>query len=60
VLPLDLMWIRLEDDKALPFPNLMATKAKLTGSELLLTPKIGYRLLNEKRIKIDALTGFRY
>jgi hypothetical protein len=60
VLPLDLMWIRLEDDKALPFPNLMATKAKLTGSELLLTPKIGYRLLDEKRIKIDALTGFRY
>jgi hypothetical protein len=60
VLPLDLMWIRLEDDKALPFPNLMATKAKLTGSELLLTPKIGYRLLNEERIKIDALTGFRY
>jgi hypothetical protein len=60
VVPLDLMWIRLEDDKALPFPNLMATKAKLTGSELLLTPKIGYRLLDEKRIKIDALTGFRY
>jgi hypothetical protein len=60
VLPIDLMWIRLEDDKALPFPNLMATKAKLTGSELLLTPKIGYRLLDEERIKIDALTGFRY
>jgi hypothetical protein len=60
VLTLDLMWIRLEDDKALPFPNLMATKAKLTGSELLLTPKIGYRLLNEKRIKVDALAGFRY
>jgi len=60
VLPLDLMWIRLEDDKALPFPNLMATKAKITGSELLLAPKIGYRLLNEERITIDALTGFRY
>jgi hypothetical protein len=60
VLPLDLMWIRLEDDKALPFPNLMATTAKLKGSELLLTPKIGYRLLDEERIKIDALTGFRY
>jgi hypothetical protein len=60
LLTLDLMWIRLEDDKALPFPNLMATKAKLTGSELLLTPKIGYRLLNEKRIKVDALAGFRY
>lgn len=60
VLPVDLMWIRLEDDKALPFPNLMATKAKLKGSEFLLTPKIGYRLLDEERIKIDALTGLRY
>ena len=60
VLPIDLMWIRLEDDNAVPFPNLMATKAKLTGSELLLTPKIGYRLFDEKRIKVDALTGFRY
>ena len=60
VLPLDLMWIRLEADRALPFPNLMVTTAKLKGSELLLTPKIGYRLLNEERIKIDALAGFRY
>ena len=60
VLPVDLMWIRLEDDKALPFANLMATKAKLKGSEFLLTPKIGYRLFDEERIKIDALTGLRY
>jgi hypothetical protein len=60
VLPLDLMWIRLEDDRALPFPNLMVTTAKLKGSEFLLTPKIGYRLIDQERIKIDALTGFRY
>jgi hypothetical protein len=39
---------------------LMATKAKLKGSEFLLTPKIGYRLFDEERIKIDALTGLRY
>jgi hypothetical protein len=60
VLPVDLMWIRLEDDKALPLANLMATKAKLKGGEFLLTPKIGYRLFDEERIKIDALTGLRY
>jgi hypothetical protein len=60
VLPLDLMWIRLEDDRALPFPNLMVTTAKLKGSEFLLTPKIGYRLIDQERIKIDALAGFRY
>jgi hypothetical protein len=60
VLPLDMMWIRLGTNKALPFPNLEATTAKLRGTEFLLTPKIGYRLLNEERIKIDALAGFRY
>jgi hypothetical protein len=60
VLPLDMMWIRLGDSKALPFPGLEETRAKLNGTEFLLTPKIGYRLLNEERIKVDALAGFRY
>jgi hypothetical protein len=60
LLPLDIMWIRLEDDKALPFPNLMVNTAKLKASEFILTPKIGYRLIDEEKIKIDALVGFRY
>jgi hypothetical protein len=60
VLPLDIMWVRLEDNKALPFPNLMVNTAKLTGSEFILTPKIGFRIIDQKKIKIDALTGFRY
>jgi len=60
VMPLDLMWVRLEDDKALPFPNLMVNKAKLTGSEFILTSKVGYRLVDSRIVKIDALTGFRY
>jgi len=60
VLPLDLVWVRLEDDKALPFPNLMVNKAKLKGSEFILTPKVGYRLVDSRFVKIDALTGFRY
>jgi hypothetical protein len=60
VMPLDLVWVRLGDDKALPFPNLMVNKAKLTGSEFILTPKVGYRLVDSRIVKIDALTGFRY
>jgi hypothetical protein len=60
VLPLDIMWVRLGDNKALPFPNLMVNTAKLTGSEFILTPKIGFRIIEQKKIKIDALTGFRY
>jgi hypothetical protein len=60
VLPLDLMWIRLGDDKALPFPNLEATTANIEATELIVTPKIGLRIVNQEKLKIDALTGFRY
>jgi len=60
VVPLDIVWVRLEDDKALPFPNLPVTTAKLKGSEFILTPKVGYRLVDSQIVKIDALTGFRY
>jgi hypothetical protein len=60
VVPLDIVWVRLEDDKALPFPNLPVTTANLKGSEFILTPKVGYRLVDSQIVKIDALTGFRY
>jgi hypothetical protein len=62
VASIDLLWIRLEDDKALPLPGfvLPPTSANMKATEFLLTPKIGFRLINEERIKIDALAGFRY
>jgi hypothetical protein len=58
----DLMWVRLEDDKPLLAPGDIGivTTANIKGDEFLLTPKIGYRLIDEEKIKIDALTGFRY
>jgi len=60
LIPIDMMWIRLEDDKALPFPNLSATSANLKASEFILTPQIGFRLLNGKKMTADFLTGIRY
>jgi hypothetical protein len=62
VTSIDILWIRLEDDKALPLPGfvLPPTSANMKATEFLLTPKIGFRLINEERIKIDALAGFRY
>jgi len=60
VLPFDLMWVRLQADHALPFPNLMATTAKLKGDEFILTPKIGFLLLDQEKLKITALAGLRY
>jgi hypothetical protein len=60
VVPLDIVWVRLGDDKAIPFPNLPVTTAKLKGSEFILSPKVGYRLVDSQIVKIDALAGFRY
>ena len=60
VLPLDIIWARLGDNQALPFPNLPSTSAELKIDEFILTPKVGYRLLDQEKLKIDALTGFRY
>jgi hypothetical protein len=58
VLPFDMMWIRLGDNKALP--NLEDTTASVKGTEFLMTQKVGYRVVDLEMIKIDALTGFRF
>jgi hypothetical protein len=60
VMPLDFMWTRLGDESALPFPNLPATSADVKVSEFVLTPKVGFRIVDRPAFKIDALTGFRY
>jgi len=59
LMPVDFMWIKLSDDKALPIQVVaLSIKAKMT--ETMLTPKIGYRIADGKRVKVDALFGFRY
>ena len=60
VLPLDVFWVRLRDDEALPFPNLAATTADAKAGVFILTPKLGYRLADQEKIKFDVVTGFRY
>ncbi len=59
VMPIDFMWMKLSDDKALPIgEESESLKAKMT--ETMITPKIGYRVVDKKRVKVDALMGFRY
>ncbi len=60
VFPIDMFWVRLADDKALPFPNLQVKTADLKASILMVTPGVGVRLIDERKIKCDFLTGFRY
>jgi hypothetical protein len=59
VSPLDMMRLRLGADRALPLsPN--GTVANVKLDMFILTPKVGYRVIDIKMIKIDALAGFRY
>jgi hypothetical protein len=63
VTSMDIFWIRLEDDKAIPLPPAIsdgAIGAKIHATEFFLAPKIGYRFIDQEKIKIDALTGFRF
>jgi hypothetical protein len=56
----DMLWIRLSDDRALPFPILGATKADVRVGQFIWTSKVGYRLIDRKGMKADALVGVRY
>jgi hypothetical protein len=56
-----MLFFRLGADNAIPFPPaLQAVSANLTANVFVLTPKVGFRLINAKSIKADFLTGIRY
>ena len=58
---LDLMYMRLGADNAIPFPPaLNAVSANLTANIFILTPKVGIRLIDTQSTKADFLAGIRY
>jgi hypothetical protein len=59
LMPVDFLWMKLSDNKALPLTD-VAESIKAQMTETVLTPKIGYRFVNGKRLKVDALFGIRY
>ena len=59
VIPLDLLWMRLKDNSAVQNVPMDRT-ANVKLDMFLLTPKIGYRVIDTSTFKVDALTGFRY
>jgi hypothetical protein len=54
----DILWARLGDDKAIPAAPAVTANVKVT--EFFITEKVGFRLINREKLKIDALAGFRY
>jgi len=59
VFPIDYMWVKLSDNKGLPFDQGYYS-VKVTITESVLTPKIGYRLVDKSRFKADVLWGIRF
>jgi hypothetical protein len=60
IMPLDFMWVKFTDDKGLPQNEAGVQSIKVQMTETILTPKIGYRIADGKRVKVDALFGVRY
>lgn len=56
----DLMWIRLGDDRAVPFPRLGAVSADVRVGELIWTSKVGARLVDKEKFKGDMNVGVRF
>jgi hypothetical protein len=59
VFPIDYMWIKLSDNKGLPFDQGYYS-VKVTVTESILTQKIGYRFVDKAKFKADALWGYRF
>jgi hypothetical protein len=61
LLPVDFLWMKLSDDKGIPFsPFPGATSIKVKVYESILTPKVGYRLVDQQKLKVDGTVGIRY
>jgi hypothetical protein len=56
--PIDFMWMRLRDSKAIPFNPAYSVRATL--GMVIATPKVSYLLLNNPKIKIYGTAGPRF
>ena len=60
IMPVDFLWMKLSDNKSLPVNDPEAPSIKAQMTETMLTPKIGYRVADGKKVKVDTLFGIRY
>ena len=59
IVPIDFMWIKLADEKGLPFEQ-GPTSIKVKMNQTIFTPKVGYRIIKEERVTVDGVVGIRY
>jgi hypothetical protein len=59
LIPIDFMWMKLQGDKSTDFdPGVSYAVVHLT--QTMLTPGIGYRIVDHEKLKVDARIGARY
>jgi hypothetical protein len=60
LMPVDFIWMKLGVDNGIPLNDFGQTSISTDLTQSILTPKLGYRLLDAEHLKFDALGGIRY
>ena len=60
VMPVDFLWMKFGVDNGIPINDFGQTSIDTHLTQSMLTPKVGYRLLDSEHLKFDALGGIRY
>jgi hypothetical protein len=61
VVPIDFMWMKLSDNKGIPIGEAIGVNSvEVRATQSIFTPKFGFRFIDGKRVKVDALFGIRY
>jgi hypothetical protein len=56
----DVMWMRLSDEKGIPLNDVGIQSVDAKVNQFILTPGVGYRIVDSDKLKIDGIAGFRY
>jgi outer membrane protein OmpA-like peptidoglycan-associated protein len=59
-MPVDFLWMKLGINNGIPVNDLGQTSINTHFTQSILTPKVGYRLIDSEHLKFDALGGIRY
>ncbi len=60
VMPIDFLWMKLGMDNGIPENDLGQSSINTHLTESILTPKLGYRVVDGEHLKVDVLGGIRY
>jgi hypothetical protein len=60
LIPVDIMWIALSDDKGLPENEAGVESITFRAGQFILTPKLGYQIIDTPKLKVDSTVGLRY